>query len=339
MSTEAPDLRDEADRLLRGVLSGLRAGLSIIGSDFRVLRSDGEPSGRACYEETFGLEEPCPFCHAKEVVATRTPSRTVNEVADGRGGNRWVELLTVPMFGEGGEVSFVIELTRDVTREKELETRLRETEKLAAVGRLAAGIAHEIRNPLGIIHASVDVLANRDRPDAQRDEAAEILRCEVSRLSAIVTDFLTYANPTPPALHAVDLATLAARVVEELATGRPRLEVHAAPDLPRREVDPDRLRQVVLNLVLNAVEAAGPDGRVDVRLERTGDGRVALVVRDDGPGLAAETRERIFEPFFTTKPRGTGLGLAIVRGIVDAHGGEVTAADRPEGGAELRVVV
>jgi two-component system sensor histidine kinase HydH len=335
----------DAEELLRGLLDGIQAGLAVVDTDLRVLFGGraGEkpgPAEGACYEALFSRREPCSFCLARDVFERGEPRRTVAEMERPGGGSSWFEVLAFPLRGPDGDVRHVIELTRDVTRERELEGELRRSEQLAAVGRLAAGIAHEIKNPLGIILSSVDVLANPDRPREQRAEAEELLRLEVGRLSAIVSDFLSYARPPAPRLRERNLG----RIVDRTASfwqrdpDRSELRVEIAPDLPSRPVDADQVHQALLNLLLNAAEAAGPSGHVAVRVRAAEDDRVEVLVEDDGPGLTPETRARAFEPFFTTRPRGSGLGLAIVRQVVSAHGGTVEARDRPGGGTVFRLV-
>jgi two-component system sensor histidine kinase HydH len=259
------------------------------------------------------------------------------------GSPAWFEVLAFPLRGADGEIRNVIEMTRDVTRERELELELHRSEKLAAVGRLAAGIAHEVKNPLGVIQSAVDVLANSNRPAEQRDEAADLLRSEVARLSTIVTDFLNYARPRSPVTREQDPAPVIRRSLDawrrQSSTDGPEVVLGLARDLPERPIDADQLHQALLNLLLNAEQAAGAGGRIVVSADRRDDGRLEITIADDGPGIPAEARSRIFEPFYTTTPRGSGLGLSIVRQVVLAHEGRVEAMDRPGGGAVFRIVL
>jgi two-component system sensor histidine kinase HydH len=345
--TDAPAVpTDEPEDLLRGLLEGIQAGLAVVNTDLRILYGGGPgkapgPAHGACYEALFERDSPCSVCHAREVFESGETRRAVTEVPRGDGSSAWFEVLAFPLRGPEGDVRHVIEMTRDVTRERELEAELRRSEKLAAVGRLAAGIAHEVKNPLGIIQSAVDVVANPDRPEDQRTEAADLLRAEVHRLSTLVTDFLTYARPRPLDPRHHDLGEILRRTVGDFSQGReaervPELEIEE--DLPERSVDADLIRQVLLNLLLNADEAAGPAGRIRLRARAVED-RVEIAVEDDGPGIPGEARGRIFEPFFTTRARGSGLGLAIVRQIVVAHGGRVDVDDRRGGGTVFRVTL
>ncbi len=219
------------------------------------------------------------------------------------------------------------------------QARLVESEKLAGIGRLAAGVAHEINNPLGVILGYVRLL--RRKAEGGLDADLAIVEEEGLRAKEIVDGLLELARPLPPERERVALRELCeevlarlgeARVLEEVAlrvSGAATADGHAG-----------KLRQVVTNLVRNAAEAAGRGGRVELALAEEG-GRATVEVRDDGPGVAAAARERLFEPFFTTRDRGTGLGLAISRAIARAHGGDVelAAGGASGGGACFRLTL
>jgi len=223
----------------------------------------------------------------------------------------------------------------DVTHERELERRARQNDRLAAAGALAAGLAHEIRNPLNGASLHLSVL---DRslaraavvPQSARD-AVEVLRAEIRRLSALVTDFLDVARPRPLSRTECDMNDVARAVYTLLAPEAEarrisfRVEVFPFPALAR--VDPERTKQVLVNLVRNALEAVQDGGTVQMRVRRL-PRDVELDVVDDGPGIPDPTAP-IFDAFFTTKDRGTGLGLSIVQRIVTDHGGDVRFDSHP----------
>jgi two-component system sensor histidine kinase HydH len=202
-----------------------------------------------------------------------------------------------------------------------------ENEKLAAIGRLAAGIAHEVRNPLGVIRASAALVQDHFREGDDPHRACRFILEEIDRLDALIASLLAFARPTQLHTRRTAVADLAARaelLAEEVLRRRGVSFVRHASDAAASEieVDPELVSQALLDLVTNAAEAVASGGRVELRA-RSEPGAVVLAVADDGPGVAAEDRERIFEPFYTTKASGTGLGLAMVERIARAHGGAI----------------
>ena len=244
---------------------------------------------------------------------------------------RW-HFTTLP----GGTTPALCAIGIDVTHELELSIRTRRAERLAALGTMAAGLAHEIRNPLNSAHLQLNVARRRlDRASGEeRDsgsvaKAIELAEAEMKRLAALVRDFLQFAKPQPLRLCQADLRETVRAVVDLVAPeAKARaVQVQLESSAPVAiEVDEEKVKQVLLNLLRNAVEATGPDGRVGVRLRQVG-AMGEITVEDDGPGWDADAP--IFEPFFTTKDTGTGLGLAIVHRIVMDHGGTLDAESRP----------
>jgi two-component system, NtrC family, sensor kinase len=219
------------------------------------------------------------------------------------------------------------------------------SERLATVGRLASGIAHEVGNPLGAIAGYVELARNRvaaGAPAAEVDDFLARMGAETGRIDGIVRDLLAFARPAPPALAptsvaaAVEGALRLARVQSRFRSVE--VELAISPELPAVVADERRLGQVFLNLLLNAGDAMEGQGAVRIAAERAGDA-VEVTVGDRGPGIAVEDRGRVFDPFFTTKEpgRGTGLGLAICHGILTSFGGAIAVGDRPGGGAELKL--
>jgi len=220
---------------------------------------------------------------------------------------------------------------------EELTRRAQLAEKLAAVGRLTAGLSHEIRNPLNAAALQLSVLERRVRrlPEGGQAPLLEplvLVRDEIRRLDQTLQDFLLFSRPRELVRRPVPMEALLRKVVDLLSGDAEargvRLVMEVASGTPAPAGDEDVLRQVLLNLILNALDVSPQGGRIRL-LGRPMEDGVELVVADEGPGIPAEVRDRLFEPFFTTKPNGTGLGLAIVHSLVDQHGGRVWV-DRAE---------
>lgn len=226
------------------------------------------------------------------------------------------------------------ELGDSLRRLEAAEESLRRRERLAALGEMAAGIAHEIRNPLGIISSSAQLLAGRMPAGGREGELLGIIGEEAGRMNRLITDFLAFGRPSAPLRTPCDLGELLRRAAEHLRPMAERQGIELRLDLPGgplpARLDEGMMGQVLLNLLLNALEAAGGGGRVALALE-AGEGEYAVRVSDTGPGIPEEHRGRIFTPFFTTKERGTGLGLANAYRMVESHGGELLLGDSAQG--------
>jgi len=216
---------------------------------------------------------------------------------------------------------------------REHQARLVESEKLAGIGRLAAGVAHEINNPLGVILGYAKLLRKKADGAAAADLA--VIEEETLRAKEIVDGLLDLSRPMPRRGGAGRPAAARGRRGAAARRGPPARGRRRRRGGARHGAGPpEKLRQVLVNLVRNGAEAAGPGGRVAVRVEE-GPGGVEVSVVDSGPGLDPEVRPRLFEPFFTTKPKGTGLGLAVSRAIARAHGGDLAADGATAGGARF----
>ncbi len=219
---------------------------------------------------------------------------------------------------------------------------IKRADRLSAIGQLSAGLAHEIRNPLGSIEGAANILGDPQTSDDLKREFLGIIRKETRRVNALLTDLLGFARPRKPERRPTDLRALVDSVValvshtaEQSGIGIRKL---APPSLPPVEIDPEQMKQVVLNLAINAIQAMPAGGTLEIRIERTGAG-VMLSIRDEGQGVPADDLDRIFDPFFTTKEHGTGLGLSVAHQIVTQHGGGIDASRNPDKGMTFRVVL
>lgn len=220
-----------------------------------------------------------------------------------------------------------LELERVYIELRENVQHLKRTERLTAAGQLAASLAHEIRNPLASISGAAGILARAQAPPENRAECLDILMKESVRLNKLLTNFLDFARPRLPRFQTTEPASIVQSVIvltQHLASRQQvQLLQHTATKLPEIECDAEQIKQVLLNLVLNAVQASEAQGTVLVRTSAT-QSDLSIQVIDEGRGILAQDIDRIFDPFFTTKESGTGLGLAVAANIVAQHDGTLT---------------
>ncbi|HVW11224.1 MAG TPA: ATP-binding protein [Bryobacteraceae bacterium] len=216
---------------------------------------------------------------------------------------------------------------------QEAEAAVRRHERLAALGQLTAGLAHELRNPLASIKGSADLLARRSSSDPMSRELGDIISSEVDRTNLLVTRFLSFARPLEPQREIVDITE-----VIERAANHANVEIirDYSPAVPKLSIDPALMEQVFINLLSNAAQASDSGAPITVSTRRTAH-RIEIDVIDRGSGIPPDKIETIFNPFFTTKQSGVGLGLAIVSKIVNGHGGKMTVDSEPGKGSTFRV--
>ena len=258
---------------------------------------------------------------------------------------RILERAARPVLDSIGRQLGRVEIYRDLTAQRVFQSRLLQTEKLAALGQMVSGIAHELSNPLTTILGYAQRLLVRQDPAARSEEARQIYQ-EAERASTILRQLLLNARETVPERRLVSLNQVATRAVElarfSLAAEKIRVETDLDPALPFVQGDPGQLQQVLMNLLSNAqhaLEQQDQGGFIRLRTRRIGQRRVLLEVEDNGPGIPQAIQARIFDPFFTTKPPGvgTGLGLSIVLSVVREHGGQVHVISPPQGGAKFQI--
>lgn len=246
-----------------------------------------------------------------------------------------------PLYDRAGQAHGGLVVIEDRSTVESMRDAMQHAERLAVLGRLAAGLAHEIRNPLGAISGCVELVReNASLPDEDRTLLATVVR-EAARLNRLVSDMLTFARPRAPELAPTDLRALVLEVVTLANADVPRVRItvhHATDDAAPivADVDAGQIRQVLWNLVRNAMQASPADGTIEVGLALRAEG-IELWVDDDGMGIAPHMRERIFDVFYSERERGTGLGLAIVKQIVAAHRGRIEVVPRDPAGTRFLV--
>ncbi|HWY08965.1 MAG TPA: PAS domain S-box protein [Candidatus Acidoferrales bacterium] len=252
-----------------------------------------------------------------------------------------------PLFDEHGKIEGAVVSGRDVTEVKRLETQLIQAEKLAAMGQMLAGVAHELNNPLTAILGASELLRERQGVDENTKRQLEMTHRQARRAARIVQNLLEFSWPASPQKKTLDLNVVIDRTLQlqdhSLRRNNVEVEFQAVPGFPLIVGDANQLIQIFLNLISNAEQAireARPSGRIQIRLGRSGN-RVSATVQDDGIGIPPEVLPKLFDPFFTTKRPGggTGLGLSICMSIVREHGGNIEASSLPAGGAAFTVTL
>jgi PAS domain S-box-containing protein len=259
---------------------------------------------------------------------------------------RWFFLLGSLWARDAAQLDWRILTFRDVTEIRAVQDQLRRAKTMEALGSLVAGVAHEVRNPLFSISATLDALEGELKDSPAFAEYAGLLRAQVGRLTQLMRDLLDYGRPSVLRRAPARLGDVVRRAVRSCAALSRQHGVNVQEDVPRDlpaiEVDATRLEQALENLVANAIQHAPPGSVVTVQGRVESDGGSALArctVEDEGPGLSPAALERVFEPFFTRRRGGTGLGLSIVQRAAEAHGGSVSAENRPGGGARFTLVL
>jgi two-component system nitrogen regulation sensor histidine kinase GlnL len=252
-----------------------------------------------------------------------------------------ISLVASPLLSHDGAVTGVVAIVRDLSRLKQLEDEVRRGERLSALGGMAVGIAHEIRNPLGAIRGAAQLLRREAGPGSPWEQHVEVMFREIDRVNRIMEQLLDLARPIPLNIVPVNLAQLLDRILllhEEIGREQSvQIVRHYDPSLPPVPGDEDRLAQVFLNLVKNGLEAMPGGGTLTIAtrlpltspFETTQRALVEVQVRDEGEGIAPELLDRVFDPFVTTKTGGLGLGLAIAHRIIEEHQGAITVESHP----------
>lgn len=352
MAREIPQI---LDALLDGVVVVDAAGRveRLNAEACRILETSTEAVAGRTIEQVAGAVG---FAKAVRAVLAGAPASVEHEIRVSRRfqGAVLVDAAVAPLADAAGRAEGVVVGLRDRTFGAALREVERERADAATLGQIAAGIAHEVRNPLGGIRGAAELLGTRAATDRDR-AASELIVREVDRIAALLDDFLVFGRAGEVRLAPVNLHQVLDDVLDVLAAdplgARAKVERIFDPSIPEFRADGDRLVQVFLNLGRNALEAmSGREGtltittrlRLDHRVDAGGGERtpsVAVDVEDTGCGIPAAARDRIATPFFSTKPRGTGLGLALARHFVAEHGGTLQIESREGQGTRVRVLL
>jgi len=343
-------------RFLRTVLDSIQEGILVISPEFEILRVNAillnklkrpkeEVVGRFCYEVLYGKEAPCGpphgICPVAEVIKTHRPHHTrhTHLVSNGRTIHHAVSAYPVM---EDGRVSRIVEVSRDITDDIRTQEMLLQQEKLSSVGMLAAGVAHEINNPLTAVLTNSmllleDLSENHEMYEDVKGIADETLRCR-----EIVRGLLEFARQEVPKKVESDLNLIVTSVVslvkKQFSFKNIEIEENLTDDLPAVRVDRDQFQQVIVNMLINAMEAIERDGEIRVETSYDESNRsIELKITDTGHGIPEDVRLKLFDPFFTTKDTGTGLGLSISHGIIERHGGTISCESQVAKGTTFTI--
>lgn len=347
------------------IIDSLTNGIVTIDLDGRVVRLNPaaelltgffarEAEGRFCTEVFSHVPELGEIL--METLTSRAPIMNVALTLRRRTGASFpIELSTAPLKGGDGKDFGAVVIFRDLTLVRQLEGQLRRSDRLAAVGTLAAGLAHEIKTPLTSVLTFSRHLLRRFEDERFRERFQSVVPRELERINEIVERLLELARPPRLSFGLVRLPGLLDRVIElyadQIESRRIAVFRQYARDVPPIQADEDALYRALVNVVTNALEAMGNDGRLTLRLgwpeggdvrpswRRAFNRRLKIEIEDTGSGIAAAEADRLFNPFFTTKEHGTGLGLALTHKIVEDHGGSIDFRSVPGAGTTFRIVL
>jgi signal transduction histidine kinase len=331
---------------LDNILDGIHAGMIVVDREMNVIWQNkihniwfGESLGHRCFDESG--KSTCPNCPVKESFATGQIVTCESKKRVIGGGDRAFSIVAAPLHDTENRVIGALELSLDITLQVALKEDLKRKEQLALMGQMAAGMAHEIRNPLNALITAMQIVA-QDSGKVTAEQSGRLLSIinkETARLDTTLNDFLSFAQSKSPRKTRCDLNMLLTETIELLKhqrkEGQP-LEIVSElnASLPGAHLDHDMMRQIMWNLLMNGVQSMPGGGVIKVATGAM-NGSVFFSVKDEGSGMTAEEMENLFIPFYTRKSGGLGLGMAIVRRIVDQHNGAITITSGPGNGSEF----
>ena len=347
----------EARAMYKAILNKLiQEDVMVIAYDYRIidinetlltklgLRRE-DVIGRRCYEITHRQQMPCSGkhhpCPLIQTLNTKKPSQTTHVHLSKNNSEIYYSISTYPLT-ENGDVIGAIEISRDITKDINIQKTMINQEKLASIGRLSAGVAHEINNPLTTILTTAMLLQEDLDPHDPSYHELDTIAKEALRCRKIVTSLLDFARQSKPMKKESKVNDL---IQESVALTRKQaafkdvnLTQQLADNLPSIFLDSGQIQQSIINLVLNAIEATDPGGSITVtsRFEIRKK-NIEITIIDTGEGISAEDLDKIFDPFYTTKPEGTGLGLAITLGIIEQHGGTIEVDSKKGRGSTFKI--
>jgi len=337
----------ETTKFLQAIIDGIKDQIMVVDRDYRIrevnelmLTRVGKPKhefiGECCYRILHNLDRPCYFpnhpCPVQETLKTGKISEVLHTHFKGREVS-YHRVIAYPIFDDQGVVTHVIEMARDVTKWKKAGEQMYNIQKLASIGKLAAGVAHELNNPMAIILGFADLFLEKVKPGSKEYEMLKAIERQGLNCKRIIESFLSLASYQETAEYTTDvninLESVFSVIDNILATKNITLDMNLAEDLPKVRGNPGHLQQVFMNLITNAVAAIDEEEggvlTISTKLNEPCD-MVEILFEDTGHGIKKEHRDKIFDPFFTTRKtgEGTGLGLSVCNALVTKYGGGIT---------------
>jgi PAS domain S-box-containing protein len=354
------ELQMEKEKLTK-IIGGIDAGLCLVDRGTHIVwvnnvveawfgRSE-RLRGMMCTQALWGNDGLCMNCPTVKSFRNGKVEQAELERTTPSGQRRFYRLTSAPIRNENGEVVNVLELIQDVTNEKALQTQLAQSSRLAAIGELASGIAHEINNPLSSIAVCVDdlkeILGNGRTNEAQPEihECIESIKNDIQRCKRITTGLLNFSRHKEPQFEPTDvnqvLRNTALFIRHKAENMRVEIKFDLRPELPLVMAEADELAQVFLNILINAMDFSSTGKSIEVYTELHGQDEIAIRIADHGAGIPWVNLPKIFSPFFTTKPpgQGTGLGLAISQRIIKRHGGRIEVQSIVNKGTTVMIIL
>ncbi|MBW2545181.1 MAG: PAS domain-containing protein [Deltaproteobacteria bacterium] len=334
----------EANRVLVSVLDGIKDKIMVVDTDYKIMgvneslarrvgKSKHEILGRHCYRLLHNLDKPCAHnhpCSVRDALRTGEISDVLRRRLSGPD-VAYTRSIAYPILDDRGEIIRVIQMERDITKWKKVGDRLYNMQKLVSMGKLAAGLAHELNNPMAVILGFVDLLLEKTERGTKSYDILKTIERQGFNCKRIVENLTSFATSSNITKHSADvnknLERVLSMVMDILRKEKIVIEKNFAGDLPRAKGNPEYLRQVFMNLITNAVTAMHGGGRLTVSTRHNSpENKVEILFRDTGHGIKREHRNEIFDPFFTTREvgDGAGLGLSACYGLVSKYDGDIT---------------
>ena len=339
----------ESKQKLMAVIDGITDFLYVVDPEFRISqinrpyasylkRTPQSLVGRICYESLRGQRQPCTDCLVPQILEKASPLRGERKELEENGQERVWGVSAFPVIVERGRVLQIIHQLKDVSEEKWLESQMIQAEKMLSLGHLAAGVAHEINNPLASLSIYAELLRRKERTDEETQKYLAAMEENVERMAKIVRGLLDYSRPTPQHLRLLNLQEVIRKsmgILEGHSLFQDiEISCELAEDLPQVQGDALELEQVFFNLILNAAQSMPRGGHLGIKAQQANGRLLEVSIQDSGSGIPPEHLPRIFDPFFTTKPpgKGTGMGLSVVRRIIENHQGKIWVESELEKG-------